>query len=226
MMERAAAVPQSEGRLRVRLASSSPRRRALLTDLGWGLEVLSPDVDESRCPGEGPAGLCERLARLKAAACAADGDLPVVAADTIVVIDGLVLGKPADRREACAMLRRLQGRTHEVMTGLAVSWRGQLLSCVERTSVTFRPLSEEAVCAYAASGEGDDKAGAYAIQGLGALLVSGIRGDYFNVVGLPLCRLGQMMESLGFCLKGMLVGSRSDVCVEKRSPISEGEVEV
>ena len=184
------------------------------------------NVDEFHCLGEGPAELCERLARLKAGACAADGDLPVVAADTVVAIDGLALGKPTDRREACAMLRRLQGRTHEVMTRLAVSWRGQLLSYVERTSVTFRPLSEEAVCAYAASGEGDDKAKAYAIQGLGALLVSGIRRDYFNVVGLPLCLLGQMMESLGFCLKGMLVGSRSDVCVEKRSPISEGEVEV
>ena len=113
MMERPAVVP-----LRVRLASSSPRRRALLTDLGWGLEVLSPDVDESRRPGEGPAELCERLARLKATACAADDDLPVVAADTVVAIDGLALGKPTDRREACAMLRRLQGRTHEVMTGL------------------------------------------------------------------------------------------------------------
>lgn len=226
MTERPVAVPQSEGPLRVRLASSSPRRRALLTDLGWDLEVLSPDVDESRRPGEGPAELCERLARLKATACAADGDLPVVAADTVVAIDGLVLGKPADRRGACAMLRRLQGRTHEVMTGLAVFWRGRLLSCVERTSVTFRPLSEEAVCAYAASGEGDDKAGAYAIQGLGGLLVSGIRGDYFNVVGLPLCRLGQMMESLGLGLSGMLGGGWADVCVEKRSPVPEGEVEV
>ena len=115
------------------------------------------------------------------------------------------------------MLHRLQGRTHEVMTGLAVSWRGRLLSCVERTSVTFRPLSEEAVRAYAASGEGDDKAGAYAIQGRGALLVSEIRGDYFNVVGLPLCRLGQMMESLGFCLNGMLGWDRPGVCVEERS---------
>lgn len=217
MMGRAAAVPQSEGRLRVRLASSSPRRRTLLSDLGWDLEVLSPDVDESHRPGEGPAELCERLARLKAGACAADSDLPVVAADTVVAIDGLALGKPTDRREACAMLHRLQGRTHEVMTGLAVSWRGRLLSCVERTSVTFRPLSEEAVRAYAASGEGDDKAGAYAIQGRGALLVSEIRGDYFNVVGLPLCRLGQMMESLGFCLNGMLGGDRPGVCVEERS---------
>ena len=217
MMGRAAAVPQSEGRLRVRLASSSPRRRALLSDLGWDLDVLSPDVDESHRPGEGPAELCERLARLKAGACAADSDLPVVAADTVVAIDGLALGKPTDRREACAMLHRLQGRTHEVMTGLAVSWRGRLLSCVERTSVTFRPLSEEAVRAYAASGEGDDKAGAYAIQGRGALLVSEIRGDYFNVVGLPLCRLGQMMESLGFCLNGMLGGDRPGVCVEERS---------
>jgi len=188
-----------------------------LSDLGWDLDVLSPDVDESHRPGEGPAELCERLARLKAGACAADSDLPVVAADTVVAIDGLALGKPTDRREACAMLHRLQGRTHEVMTGLAVSWRGRLLSCVERTSVTFRPLSEEAVRAYAASGEGDDKAGAYAIQGRGALLVSEIRGDYFNVVGLPLCRLGQMMESLGFCLNGMLGWDRPGVCVEERS---------
>ena len=194
---------EKPGPFRLRLASSSPRRRALLSELGWELEVLSPDVDETRLEGESPEALCERLSCLKAAACAGDGETPVVAADTIVVVEGRVLGKPEDRQEAKEMLRLLQGRTHEVMTGVAVFWRGRVVSCVERTAVTFRPLSEDDVDRYAASGEGDDKAGAYAIQGRGALLVSGISGDYFNVVGLPLCRLGRMMESLGINLSIM-----------------------
>ena len=185
--------------IRLRLASGSPRRRALLRELGWEFEVCSPEVDESPLPGEAPECLCERLARLKAEAGAkgAGEDALVLAADTIVVIDGRVLGKPSDREEARGMLSLLQGREHHVMTGLALRWRGHTLSGVERTAVHFRPLTEAEVAAYAATGEGDDKAGAYAIQGKGALLVSAIEGDYFNVVGLPLCRLGQMLEAAG-----------------------------
>ena len=196
-----------DGPLRLCLASGSPRRRALLHDLGWEFETVSPDVDESPLPGETPESLCERLARLKAEAGAQQipgAETLVLAADTIVVVDGRVLGKPSDREEACAMLRLLQGRAHEVMTGVALCWRGQLLSGVERTAVHFRPLTEREVRAYAATGEGDDKAGAYAIQGKGALLVSAIEGDYFNVVGLPLCRLGRMMEDLGLELERMI----------------------
>ena len=183
---------------RVCLASGSPRRRALLKELGWDFETVSPDVDESPLSGERPEALCERLARLKAEAGAktAGPEFLVLAADTIVVVDGRVLGKPAGREEACAMLRLLQGRAHEVMTGLALSLGKKLLSAVERTIVHFRPLTEDEARAYAATGEGDDKAGAYAIQGKGALLVSAIEGDYFNVVGLPLCRLGRMLEEL------------------------------
>ncbi|MCR4817625.1 MAG: Maf family protein [Fretibacterium sp.] len=180
------------------LASGSPRRRALLQDLGWAFETVSPNVDEVSLPGEKPEALCERLARLKAEAGAktVGPEVLVLAADTIVVVDGRVLGKPSGWEEACAMLRLLQGRAHEVMTGVALSRGGKLLSGVERTAVHFRPLTEAEVQAYVSTGEGDDKAGAYAIQGKGALLVSAIEGDYFNVVGLPLCRLGKMLEEL------------------------------
>ena len=201
---------------RLRLASGSPRRRALLRELGWDFETVSPDVDETPLPGERPEALCERLARLKAGAGArhppapeAGEELLVLAADTIVVIDGRVLGKPSDREDACAMLRLLQGRPHEVMTGIALCRQGKalsapagsLLSGVERTTVHFRPLTEHEIQAYAATGEGDDKAGAYAIQGKGALLISAIEGDYFNVVGLPLCHLGRMLEGAGLSLE-------------------------
>lgn len=189
--------------LRLRLASGSPRRRALLHDLGWEFDVCSPEVDERPCPGEAPERLCERLARLKAEAGAegAGKDALVLAADTIVVIDGRVLGKPTDREDARRMLSLLQGREHHVMTGVALRWSGRTISGVERTTVRFRQLTDAEVAAYAATGEGDDKAGAYAIQGKGALLVSAIEGDYFNVVGLPLCRLGRMLEGVGLGLE-------------------------
>jgi len=126
-----------------------------------------------------------------------NGSIPVIAADTIVVVDGDVLGKPADEGESLMMLRRLQGRAHDVLTGICVIWGGKSRSGLERTRVNFRALDDDAVRAYAATGEGADKAGAYAIQGKGSLLVTSIEGDYFNVVGLPLCRLGLMMEEMG-----------------------------
>lgn len=184
--------------MKIILASGSPRRRELLSSLGLTFEVYRPDVDESHSESEEPGELCGRLSRLKARAGAkAFPDAVVIAADTIVVIDGQVLGKPADREDAVRMLSELSGREHEVLTGLSVCLNGEVRTHVERTRVRFRALSEEEVLAYAASGEGDDKAGAYAVQGKGALLVEGIDGDYFNVVGLPVCSLGMMLYNLG-----------------------------
>ena len=194
------------GPLSILLASGSPRRRALLADLGWRFEWTASRVDESPLPGEAPEALCERLARLKAEAAEVGEGVLVLAADTIVVVDGRVLGKPADLVESRNMLARLQGRRHEVLTGVALRWSGRTASAVERTEVCFRPLTPGEVAAYAATGEGMDKAGSYAIQGRGALLVSGIDGDYFNVVGLPLCRLGMLLESVGLSLERLWSG--------------------
>ena len=160
--------------------------------------MYKPDADESHSPDEEPAGLCARLSRLKAQAGAQRfPDAVVIAADTIVVIDGQVLGKPADREDAVRMLKMLQGREHEVLTGLSVCLNEQVMTHVERTCVKFRPLSENEIAAYVMTGESDDKAGAYAVQGKGSLLIDGIVGDYFNVVGLPVCRLGMMLHELG-----------------------------
>lgn len=190
----------SELKYELVLASGSPRRRELLQGLGRAFRIIVPDVDEAVHPGEAPAALCARLAEEKARAVAESPGCEnslVIAADTIVVVDGLILGKPADGADGLRMLGRLQGRSHEVLTGVSVRWKDRHLSAVERTVVTFRALSSMDMEAYAATGEGLDKAGAYAIQGRGALIVESIDGDYFNVVGLPLCRLGKMLEELG-----------------------------
>lgn len=189
------------------LASGSPRRRALLAELGWRFECVSPDVDESPLSGESPEALCERLARAKAESLQdTRAGAMVLAADTIVVVDGRILGKPADPEEGRRMLALLQGREHEVMTGVALRSSGRTVSAVERTRVRFRPLTAAEIAAYVATGEGADKAGSYAIQGGGSLLVSSIEGDYFNVVGLPLCRLGRLMESVGLSLERLWSG--------------------
>ena len=184
------------------LASGSPRRYDLLKNLGWNVRVVVPEIDERPLPSESPEDLCVRLSVAKAAKVAEmdtynNEGIPVIAADTIVVVDGNVLGKPSDERESLMMLRRLQGRAHDVLTGICVIGEGKLLSGLERTKVNFRVLNENAIRTYAATGEGADKAGAYAIQGKGSLLVASIEGDYFNVVGLPLCRLSLMMEEMG-----------------------------
>jgi septum formation protein len=182
------------------LASGSPRRRDLLKGLGWDFRVLVPEIDESPRAGESPEELCLRLAAAKAQAVDSDEASLIVAADTIVVADGDVLGKPADEDESLKMIRRLQGRVHEVLTGMGIRWKKQVSTGLERTRVRFRSLDETALRAYVQTGEGMDKAGAYAIQGRGSLLVSSIEGDYFNVVGLPLCRLGSMLEEMGLTL--------------------------
>ena len=187
--------------MKIVLASGSPRRRELLKSLGLEFEVYKPDVDESIIDGESPSELCERLSRLKAQAGAEKfPDALVIAADTIVVIDDLILGKPKDRDDAFNMLKRLQGKWHEVITGITVCMKQKILSHDEHTRVKFRELSDSEIRAYVSTGECDDKAGAYAVQGYGSLLVERIEGDYFNVVGLPLCRLGMMLSVFGIRL--------------------------
>ncbi|GJG85199.1 Maf-like protein [Gemmatimonadetes bacterium T265] len=183
------------------LASQSPRRRDLLTLVGIPHTVRPADVDETVRPGEAPAPYVERLAREKArAVAAASGDAVVVAADTTVVVDGEILGKPRDAAEARAMVARLAGRTHEVFTGMAVRRGGpgaREAAAVERVRVTFRPLGAAEVAAYVATGEPMDKAGAYGIQGYGATIVERIEGDYFAVMGLSLVRLVGLLGEVG-----------------------------
>jgi septum formation protein len=178
------------------LASQSPRRRDLLTLVGISHEVRPANIDERYLAGEAPRTHAERLARGKAAAIAVP-DAVTIGSDTIVVVDGDVLGKPRDQYDAGRMLRRLSGRSHVVITAVAASWRGRMLSDVEEVSVTFRALSEEDIAAYIATREPMDKAGAYGIQGYGATIVERVDGDYFAVMGLPLNRLARLLESLG-----------------------------
>ncbi len=184
--------------VRVVLASGSPRRRELLNMIGVGHEIMPADIDERYFPGEDPPAHSERLAREKAAAVAPRaGRCLTIAADTIVVVDGDVLGKPRDPAEAAEMLRRLSGRSHTVHTAVAVRYGGSEASAVESPSVTFRSLDAELIKAYIATGEPMDKAGSYGIQGFGATLVSRVEGDYFAVMGLPLHRTMQLVESVG-----------------------------
>jgi septum formation protein len=180
------------------LASQSPRRRELLTLVGIPHVVRPADIDERYLPGEQPAAHAERLAREKAAVAAReDPDAVVIGSDTIVVVDGEVLGKPRDEAHAAEMLARLSGRSHVVITAVAVQWRGVERSAVEEVGVTFHPLSADDIRAYIATREPMDKAGAYGIQGYGATIVERVDGDYFAVMGLPLQRLVQLMRELG-----------------------------
>jgi septum formation protein len=180
------------------LASQSPRRRELLALVGIPHTVWPADIDETYLPGEHPAPHAQRLACEKAAVVAAhDRDALVIAADTIVVVDGDVLGKPRDEAHAAQMLARLSGRSHVVMTAVAVRWRGKERSSVEVVGVTFHPLTVQDILAYIATGEPMDKAGAYGIQGFGATIVERVDGDYFAVMGLPLQRVVRLMADLG-----------------------------
>jgi septum formation protein len=183
---------------RVILASQSPRRRELLTLVGIPHEVRPADIDETYFPGERPWDHAERLAREKAAVIARqEPDAVVIGSDTIVVVDGDVLGKPADEPEARRMLRRLADRSHVVMTAVAVVWRGETRSGVEQVGVDFHPLTDGEIDAYIATREPMDKAGAYGIQGFGAAIVARVDGDYFAVMGLPVQRVVRMLRELG-----------------------------
>jgi septum formation protein len=186
-------------RPRVILASASPRRRELLRLIGIEHEVQPGDIDEAYLPGERPDAHAERLARGKAETISsiAGQDAVVIGSDTIVVVDGDVLGKPRDREHAKVMLRRLSGRSHVVMTGVAVSWRGRTASGVEKVGVTVRALSDEEIDRYIDTGEPMDKAGAYGIQGFGATIVERVHGDYFAVMGLALNRLARLLDEVG-----------------------------
>lgn len=188
-------MPQSP-RPRVILASRSPRRRELLALIGIPHEVRPADIDETYLPGEEPRAHAERLAREKARRVAAP-DAIVIGSDTIVVVDGDVLGKPIDEADAGRMLRRLSGRSHVVMTAVAVAWEGRMESAVEEAGVTFHTLADDEIAAYVRTGEPMDKAGAYGIQGYGATIVARVDGDYFAVMGLALQLLVRLMRKLG-----------------------------
>lgn len=176
------------------LASQSPRRRELLGLFGRPFTVRAADIDE-KMQGD-PFREVARVSKAKADATAREMDDIVIAADTIVVCDGVILGKPRDEADAVRMLTMLSGRTHQVMTGVTVQQGNSSISHTEVTDVTFRSLAVWEIEGYVRSGEPMDKAGAYGIQGGAALFVEGIRGDYFNVVGLPVCALGQMLRKL------------------------------
>ena len=185
--------------MKIILASRSPRRRELLGQVGLTFEIVSPEVDEAQYGGLPPRELVQTLSRAKALDAARQvpaGSL-VLGADTVVVLDGQALGKPDGPEGARAMLTALSGRTHEVWTGFTLCRDGAVHTEAVATEVTFRALAPEEIDRYVATGEPLDKAGAYGIQGRGALLVAQIRGDYSNVVGLPLCAVGQALRRFG-----------------------------
>lgn len=179
------------------LASASPRRRELLESAGWRVEVRPADLDESQLPGEAAADYVLRLARAKARVIAPQvADACVLGADTTVVLGTELLAKPADDAEARAMLTRLSGQMHEVLTGVCLIYGGAEAAAVETTRVQFAPLLPEEIDAYVASGEPEGKAGAYAIQGRAACFIPRIEGSYSNVVGLPLALVYQLWRQL------------------------------
>ncbi|MBC8089626.1 MAG: septum formation inhibitor Maf [Phycisphaerae bacterium] len=183
---------------RVVLASQSPRRRELLALIGVTHTVRPADIDESVHENEAPFPHAERLARTKASVVAAlETDAVVIGSDTIVVIDDEILGKPVTHDHAGEMLRKLSGRTHTVVTAVAVAQGTRLVSAVEQVLVTFRPLTDEMIEDYISTGEPMDKAGAYGIQGYGATIVERIDGDFFSVMGLPLGKLITLCGELG-----------------------------
>ena len=184
--------------MRLVLASQSPRRAEILRAAGYAFDVQPPTVDESPRAAEAPDDYVVRVALLKAQVVAATrpGDV-ILGADTVVVIDRLLLGKPSTDREALGMLRRLSGRTHEVLTGVAVGRAGQFRSQVARTLVHFTALTDDDLAWYTASGEPRDKAGAYGIQGRASRFIDRIEGSYANVMGLPVALVNELLRAYG-----------------------------
>lgn len=180
------------------LASASPRRAELLTAAGFAFDAVPADIDERVLPGERPEDHVRRLALAKATAIAhLYPQRAVVAADTVVVIEELILGKPENDEAAAAMLRRLSGRSHEVLTGLCVCHASRVRQAVERSTVRFAAIKDDEILSYVATGEPRDKAGAYAIQGLASRFVVAVEGSYSNVVGLPVSTLYRLLRELG-----------------------------
>lgn len=194
--------------MRIVLASASPRRRDLLEQLGLAIEIAPADVDESVRVGEAPEPYVQRLAQDKASVvaarldCEADPDVLVIAADTTVDLDGRILAKPDDDDAARQMLRDLSARTHRVHTGVALRRAGRMEASVATTLVTFMALTPTMIDWYVASGEPVDKAGAYAIQGIGGVFVQSVTGSVTNVVGLPLTTVVELARRLGVELVG------------------------
>jgi septum formation protein len=194
----------------VYLASGSPRRRELLQQIGVPFRVVGTAVDEAVLPGEMPLEYVARLAAAKAeAGWERSRDLvraPVLAADTAVVLDGKILGKPVDGPEAEGMLRQLSGRTHEVFTAIALRTANGLQSRISRSAVTFRSIAAGEARGYWETGEPSDKAGAYAIQGLGAIFIADLRGSYSGVMGLPLFETAELLYDAGIAPLGASLG--------------------
>ena len=178
------------------LASQSPRRRDILQLLQVAFTVRPADIDEAMDPTKPPKQEVARVSKLKAEATSREPGDVVIAADTIVVLEDRVLGKPADKAEAISMLRALSGRDHQVMTGITVLRGSNAITHTEITDVHFRPLTEEEIFRHVETGGPMDNAGAYGLQGCAAPFVEGIRGDYYNVMGLPVCRLEQMLREI------------------------------
>ncbi|HDR2890105.1 TPA: septum formation inhibitor Maf [Enterobacter asburiae] len=188
----------------VYLASGSPRRQELLTQLGVSFERIVTGIEEKRAEGESALQYVSRLAREKARAGVAlvPRDLPVLGADTIVILNGEVLEKPRDAEHATRMLRKMSGQTHQVMTAVALADSQDVLDCLVVTDVTFRVLTDDEIAAYIASGEPMDKAGAYGIQGLGGCFVRKINGSYHAVVGLPLVETYELLSNFNSLREG------------------------
>lgn len=184
------------------LASASPRRKELLGLFHIPFEIRVADIDETMDPAKAPFGEVARVSCMKACAVPRAEDDIVIAADTIVVCEGRVLGKPHTEAEAVAMLNLLSGRDHQVMTGLTVLRGEQVRTVTEVTDLHFRSLSQKEIVRYVASGEPMDKAGAYGIQGGAALFCTHMVGDYYNVMGLPVCRLGLLLREIAPDLMG------------------------
>ena len=178
------------------LASQSPRRKELLGLFHIPFVIKVADIDEAMDPSRSPAEEVARVSRAKAEAIARNAEDVVIAADTIVVLEEEVLGKPKDEADAVRMLTALSGRDHQVMTGMTVLRGEKALTCTEITDIHFRPLSQKEIEAYVATGEPMDKAGSYGIQGGAALFAEKMHGDYYNVMGLPVCRLWQMLREI------------------------------
>ena len=198
--------------MKIVLASQSPRRRELLGKMGLEFTTKAPEIDETALSGLPARQLVEALSREKAlwAARQEDPEAIVIGSDTVVVRDGEILGKPASPAQAEEMLASLSGRSHEVCTGVTVCQGDRVVSQVEVTQVTFRTLIPQEIARYVRTGEPMDKAGAYGIQGLGALLVEGIQGDYSAVVGLPVCRLGRILLDFGVDCLALSAGREED----------------
>lgn len=178
------------------LASQSPRRKELMGLFHIPFTIRVADIDETMDPAKAPYDEVARVSRAKAEAVERNAEDIVVAADTIVVCEGMALGKPADQQDAVRMLRLLSGRDHQVMTGMSVLRGNRCITCTEVTDIHFRELTEQEILDYVRTGEPMDKAGSYGIQGGAALFAEKMVGDYYNVMGLPVCRLSQILRQM------------------------------